>query len=109
MTSVKFNKFRAAVEVLQRGRDQVVDSIADDVIDQGDDLVDGGYMFHEFLETQGTRLHFLSLLISQLEQSAETLDESLAPPPLPEPPKKPRKPRTKKLTRQASAEKTEDA
>jgi len=100
------NKYRAAVEVLQKGRDLVVDAIADDVIDQADDLLDGGYQFHEFLETQGTRLHFLGLLIQQLEQSAEVVEEAQAPPPPPVETKarKPRKPRTKKLQGQASAE-----
>lgn len=106
MIAMRSNKFRAAVEVLQKGRDLVVDAIADDVIDQADDLLDGGYQFHEFLETQGTRLHFLSLLIQQLEQSAEGVEEAETPPPPPVEPKarKPRKPRAKKLPSQASAE-----
>jgi len=112
MSITRSNKFRAAVEVLQKGRDLVVDAIADDVIDQADDLLDGGYQFNEFLETQGTRLHFLSLLIQQLEQSAEGVEEAETPPPPPpaEPKaRKPRKPRAKKLA-QASAEgKAEDA
>src|SRR5262249_46593189 len=93
-----------------RGRDLLVDSLADDVLDQADDFVEGGFAFNEFLETQGTRLHFLSLLVAQLEQSAETLDEAQAPPPpppLPAPaaaaPKR-RKPRTKKIQQQASTE-----
>ena len=67
---------------------------------------------NEFLETQGTRLHFLSLLVSQLEQSADALDElSVAPANLP-PVKAPRKrkPRAKKLSQQASSEgKVDDA
>jgi len=112
MLAMKPNKFRAAVEVLQKGRDLVVDAIADDVIDQADDLLDGGYQFNEFLETQGTRLHFLSLLIQQLEQSAESVEEAEAPPPPPpvaSKAPKPRKPRAKRLSRQASAENAEDA
>ena len=89
------NKYRSAIEVLQRGRDVLVESLADEIVDQGEDLVEGGFLFNEFLESQGTRLHFLSLLVSQLEQSAEALDEVLtAPPP---PPKMPAK--TKKRTR----------
>jgi len=112
MIATRSNKFRVAVEVLQKGRDLVVDAIADDVIDQADELLDGGYQFHEFLETQGTRLHFLSLLIQQLEQSAEGVEEAQAPPPPPVETKarKPRKPRAKKLPSKASAEGTpEDA
>lgn len=76
MPSPKFNKFRAAMDVLQRGRDALMDELADTVLDQADDLLEGGFLFHEFLENQGTRLHFLCLLLSQLEQSADLLDES---------------------------------
>jgi hypothetical protein len=106
MIATRANKFRAAVEVLQKGRDLVVDAIADDVIDQADDLLEGGYQFNEFLEVQGTRLHFLSLLIQQLEQSADGIEEAEVPdpPPVAAKPRKPRKPRAKKLPRQASAE-----
>jgi hypothetical protein len=108
------NKFRAAVEVLQKGRDLVMDTIAEDVLDQGEDLLDSSYQFNEFLETQGTRLHFLSLLIQQLEQSAEAVEEqeqAAAAAMVPEPKaKRPRKPRVKKLSANASAESTpEDA
>lgn len=110
MSTTTTNKFRAAVQVLQRGRDLVVDAIADDVLYQGDDLLETNYQFNEFLEVQGTRLHFLTLLIQQLEQSAENLEEAAqASLPKPEPkPRKPRKPRTKKLPSQASAESTSD-
>src|SRR3954452_6028550 len=80
-----FNKYRAAIEVLQKGRDVLVEAMADEILDQGPDLVDGGYQFNEFLESQGTRLHFLSLLVSQLEQSADSLDEVLTAPPPPPP------------------------
>lgn len=105
-----FNKYRAAIEVLQRGRDVLVESMADEILDNSDDLVDGGFAFNEFLEGQGTRLHFLCLLVSQLEQSAEARDEAMQPPP-PEPPpivavKKRRsraKPKSKKLSEQAPA------
>lgn len=109
-----FNKFRAAAEVLQRGRDSLVESMAEEVLDQGDQLLENGYLFNEFLETQGTRLHFMSMVLSQLEQSADSFDERAAAiPPLPSPsaaglPKK-RRARVKKLPQQASAEsKTDD-
>ncbi len=78
MSSPEFNKYRAAIEVLQRGRDSLMDELAETVLDQADDLLEGGFLFHEFLENQGTRLHFLCLLLSQLEQSAEVLDEAQA-------------------------------
>ncbi|WP_435005701.1 hypothetical protein P12x_003507 [Tundrisphaera lichenicola] len=105
------NKYRAAIEVLQRGRDVLVESLADEVISQSDDLIDGGFLFNEFLEAQGTRLHFLSLLVSQLEQSADLMEEAAIetpPPPAPKAPRK-RKSRSKKLSAQASEKKSDDA
>ena len=108
------NKYRAAIEVLQRGRESLVEALADEVLAQEDDLLEGGFYFNEFLETQGTRLHFLSLLVSQLEQSADSLDEVNAEPPRPPQPQpkapRKRKPRAKKMTQQASTEgKPDDA
>ena len=111
MPDNSYNKYRAAIQVLQRGRDSLVESLAEEVIAQEEDLLDGGFLFNEFLEAQGTRLHFLSLLVSQLEQSADALDEAAAEPP-PPPVRMPRKrkPRAKKLTQQASTEgKPDDA
>ena len=107
-----FNKYRAAIEVLLQGRDVMVESLADDILEHEEDLAEGGFLFNEFLEGQGTRLHFLCLLISQLEQSADGMDEALtAPPPAPSPPPKAplkRKSRAKKLPEQAPAEKPSD-
>lgn len=104
----KFNKYRAAVEILQRGRDLLIEGLADDVLEQADDLIEGGFLFNEFLETQGTRLHFLTLLVAQLEQCAEVLEETrvaeLPPPAVP----KRRRARSKKLPQQASKEGTAD-
>ena len=54
MAEILFNKFRAAAEVLHRGRELLVESMAEDVLDQGNDLLDNGYLFNEFLEAQGT-------------------------------------------------------
>ena len=107
MSDTGFNKYRAAIEILHRGRDLLVEGLADEILAQSDDLIEGGFLFNEFLEAQGTRLHFLCLLVSQLEQSAESLEEARTPPPPAEEeaPKKRRKPRTtKKLQRQASPE-----
>jgi len=75
MTDTSFNKYRAAASVLQRGREMLVETMADDILEQSDDLLEGGYAFHEFLENQGTRIHFLSLLVAQLEQTADEVDE----------------------------------
>jgi hypothetical protein len=108
MSDPLHNKFREAIDVLQKGRDVLVDSLADDILEQGADLVEGGYQFNDLLETQGTRLHFLCLLIGQLEQSAEALDELLTAPPPPPPPKSPARkksrPRTKKMQEKVPAE-----
>ncbi len=123
MSSPRLNKYRAAIEVLQKGRDRLVDELADTVLDQADDLIDGGFLFHEFLENQGTRLHFLCLILGQLEQSAETFGEPAAPPPpaleaqpeeVPAQPRKRRassRPRArggKKISSQSSPEKSPD-
>ncbi len=103
-----FNKYRAAIQILQRGRDVLIEDLADEVLNQADDLVEGGFSFNEFLESQGTRLHFPCLLVAQLEQSAEGHDEATASPPLPAPKK--RRSRSKKLERQPSTEgSTDDA
>src|SRR5262249_23924270 len=102
MSDTRLNKYRAAIdarqrapELLLRGRDFLVEEPADEIIHQADALIDGGFAFNEFLEGQGPRLHFLCLLVSQLEQSAEALDESMAPPPPPPAIKAPRKRRTR--------------
>jgi hypothetical protein len=110
MPAEPFNKYRTAVEILQRGRDVLVEDLANEVLDREDDLTEGGFLLNEFLESQGTRLHFLCLLVSQLEQSAETLDESRAKPtpaPAPKPAAK-RRSRAKKLTQPTSGKKSTD-
>jgi hypothetical protein len=104
------NKYRTAIEILQRGRDVLVEDLADEVLDRQEDLSEGGFLLNEFLEAQGTRLHFLCLLVSQLEQSAEALDESRSSPP-PTPALKPsakRRPRAKKLAQPTSGKNSTD-
>jgi hypothetical protein len=110
MLGERSNKYRSAVEVLQRGRDVLVEELADEILDRAEELVEGGFVLNEFLEAQGTRLHFLCILVGQLEQSAETLDEVRKPPApvaVPKPAAK-RRPRTKKLTEQAAGKGTAD-
>ena len=110
MPDTTFNKYRAATEVLLRGRDVLVEALADEILENPDELSEGGFSFNEFLEGQGTRLHFLGLLVSQLEQSAEMQDERNAAieEVSPQPPKKKRRSRAKKVTQQASAESSTD-
>ena len=112
MPHLKRNKYRIAIEVLQKGRESLVESLADEILCQEEDLLEGGFLFNEFLEAQGTRLHFLGLLVAQLEQSADTVEEAglQVPDPemmLPKPPRK-RKPRAKKMAQQASEPKPDD-
>jgi hypothetical protein len=104
------NKYRAAIEIIQRGRDVLVADLADEILDREDDLAEGGFLLNEFLESQGTRLHFLCLLVSQLEQSAEAVEELRpAPPPAPAPkPPTKRRPRAKKLTQPTSGKNSTD-
>lgn len=101
-----FNKYRAALEVLQRGRDTLVEDLADEIVDQADDYRTDYYAFNELLETQGTRLHFLGLLMSHLEQSAEAFDEAQVPPPIPRPPVRRRRVPAKKVQQQTSNERS---
>jgi len=114
MPGQQSNKFRTAIEILQRGRDILVEGLADEVLDREEDLAEGGFLLNEFLESQGTRLHFLGLVVSQLEQSAEALEESRpapAPPPVPEPAPKPaakRRPRAKKLSQPTAGKQSKD-
>lgn len=107
MAHATFNKYRAAIDVLQQARDVLVESLADEIVDQGEELLEAGFLFNELLETQGTRLHFLSLLVNQLEQSAEAFDESQPPPPPPKARAR-RRTRPKKLEQQASKEGSAD-
>lgn len=69
------NRFQMAVEVLQRGRDVLMQEMAEQIIDRSEDFEEGGFLFQEFLENQGSKLHFLYLMISQLEQSSELFEE----------------------------------
>jgi hypothetical protein len=78
MRDLPFNKYRAAMEILQQGRDLLVESLAEQVLDQQENLLGGGFQFHEFLESHGARLHFLGLILGHLEQSAEFLEELTA-------------------------------
>jgi hypothetical protein len=101
------NKYRNAAAILQRGRDVLMEEMAEEILHREEDLIEGGFLLNEFLETQGTRLHFLCLLVSQLEQSAEALEEMRQPPPpvAPAPAPKPaakRRPRAKKLAQPAA-------
>jgi len=95
MSDPYFNKYRAAIDILQKGRDLLVNALAEEILDQGMDLIEGGYQFNEFLESQGTRLHFLSVLVGQLEQSAEVMDEAIITAPPPPPPKVPARKRSR--------------
>ena len=68
------NKYRNALEVLQKGRDMLVDELADAVSVHGEDLLESPFLLTEILEGHGSKLQFLMLLMSQLERSAEDID-----------------------------------
>jgi hypothetical protein len=111
MLGAQSNKYRSAVAILQRGRDALIDELASEILDREEEFAEGGFLFNEFLEAQGTRIHFLSLLLCQLEQSAEALDEArqpAAPAPAPRKPAAKRRPRAKKLTEQSPGKGTAD-
>ncbi|MFM7318927.1 MAG: hypothetical protein ACKO5E_18435 [bacterium] len=69
------NRFQMAVEVLQRGRDVLMQEMAEQILDRSEDFEEGGFLFQEFLENQGSKLHFLYMMISQMEQSSELFEE----------------------------------
>lgn len=68
------NKYRNALEVLQKGRDLLVDELAETVASHGNDLLESPFLLTELLEGHGSKLQFLMLLMSQLERSAEDED-----------------------------------
>lgn len=70
------NRFQLAIEVLQKGREVLMQDLADHIIDREEDFIEGGFLFQEFLENQGSKLHFLYLMLSQLEQSSEQFEDS---------------------------------
>ncbi len=75
MRDLPINKYRAAMDILQRSHDLLIEGLAEEVLDQQENLLEGGFQLHEFLESQGARLHFLGLIMGHLEHSAETLEE----------------------------------
>ncbi len=70
-SSPNLNKYRDALEVLRKGRDMLVDDLADTVNDRAEDLLDSPFLLTELLENHGMKLQFLTLLMSQLEQFAD--------------------------------------
>jgi hypothetical protein len=70
------NRFQVAVDVLQKGREVLLRDLTEEIIYHAEDFEEGGFLFQEFLENQGTKLHFLYLMLSQLEQSAEAFEAS---------------------------------
>jgi len=67
------DKFRTAVEVLNEARRRLLENMADRVLELADEFVEGGFRINEFLETDGTRLHLITLVISQFELMAEAI------------------------------------
>lgn len=72
------NKYRDALDVLKRGRDLLVDELAEAVNDRAEDLLDSPFLLGELLENHGMKLQFLTLMMSQLEQLADEASTSEA-------------------------------
>lgn len=68
------NRYQLAVDVLQKGREVLLRDLTEEILYHAEDFEEGGFLFQEFLENQGTKIHFLYLMLSQLEQSAETFE-----------------------------------
>lgn len=68
------NRYQLAVDVLQKGREVLLRDLTEEILYHAEDFEEGGFLFQEFLENQGTKLHFLYLMLSQLEQSAEAFE-----------------------------------
>jgi len=71
------NRYQLAVDVLQKGREVLLRDLTEEILYHAEDFEEGGFLFQEFLENQGTKLHFLYLMLSQLEQSAEAYESTL--------------------------------
>jgi hypothetical protein len=74
MSNPGLNKYRAALRVLQEGRDRFADELADTVLERCDDLLESSFLLTELVESQGSRLHYMAMLMAQLEQAAEDHD-----------------------------------
>jgi len=71
------NRYQLAVDVLQKGREVLLRDLTEEILYHSEDFEEGGFLFQEFLENQGTKLHFLYVMLSQLEQSAEAYEATL--------------------------------
>ncbi len=90
------DKLRAAVAVLTRARESMLDQMADTVLAMADEFDEGGFQINEFLELNGSRLHFLCLLIGQLELLGEM--RAMDAPPAEKKEKRPRRREEPKTT-----------
>ncbi|ADV64192.1 hypothetical protein Isop_3635 [Isosphaera pallida ATCC 43644] len=73
--SPRVNKYRQALAILNQARDVMVESLADEILDNADEFAEGGFLFHEFLESRGPRFQFLGIVGGFLEYAAEQFDD----------------------------------
>lgn len=120
-SSPNTNKFRGALDVLRRGRDMMVEELADAVNDRAEDLLESPFLLTELLEHHGMKLQLLALMMGQLEQLADDQgsetsfsDDAVFPPAegdapcLPKRRKRRRGRKRRKLNRASSAKQTSD-
>lgn len=74
-----FNKYRLAVETFRRLRDNLLERLADDVVQYSEqyDLEAFVLHFQDWVEVPGTRLQLLNLLIAQYEDAANAHDRRI--------------------------------
>jgi hypothetical protein len=82
----------------------MLDQMADTVLAMADEFDEGGFQINEFLELNGSRLHFLCLLIGQFELLGEM--RTLNSPPAE---KKDRRPRHREEPRPTGSEESASA
>lgn len=73
--SPRANKYRRALAILNQARDVMVEGLADEILDNTEEFAEGGFLFHEFLESRGPRLQFLGIVGGFLEYAAEQFDD----------------------------------
>lgn len=73
----RLNKYRQALTVLNQARDELVSGLADEILENSDELRAGGFILNEFLDIKGPRMQSMGLIACFLEQAADIFDEEV--------------------------------